>query len=170
MSKSNNNMYPAPRLNWHKGGLDPSILKGLSQEWACPKNGPVPRMGLSQEWACPKSGPVPRVGLSQEWACQHSIIIEEIPVAKKQREASCQTKMRRKVHSNNPKEKPFSQASTFFQDVVGCNAIKHINESNSLDLAFLEMFWSLGRKMQLSARERFKLSDLRIPHEGRSAM
>ena len=37
----------------------------LSQEWACPKKGPVPRVGLSQEWACPKSGPVPRAGLSQ---------------------------------------------------------------------------------------------------------
>ena len=34
----------------------------LSQEWACPKNGHVPRMGLSQ-------GYVQRVGLSQEWAC-----------------------------------------------------------------------------------------------------
>ena len=79
MSKrNNNNMYPAPRLNWHKGGLDPSILKGLSQEWSCPKNGPVPRVGLSQEWACPK-------GLSQEWACPKSgpVPINGVPVRKR---------------------------------------------------------------------------------------
>ena len=44
----------------------------LSQERACPKSEPVPRVGLSQGWACPKSGPVPRVGLSQEWACPKS--------------------------------------------------------------------------------------------------
>ena len=39
---------PAP-----KSGLVPRILKGLSQERACPKNfeGPVPRAGLSQEFA-----------------------------------------------------------------------------------------------------------------------
>ena len=39
---------PAP-----KSGLVPRILKGLSQERACPKNfeGPVPREGLSQEFA-----------------------------------------------------------------------------------------------------------------------
>jgi hypothetical protein len=40
--------------------LEGSVLRvGLSQEWTCPKSGPVPR------GACPKSGPVPRVGLSQ---------------------------------------------------------------------------------------------------------
>jgi hypothetical protein len=42
---------------------------GLSQEWACPKSGPVPRVGLSQEWACPKSGPVKKlIELTAPWS------------------------------------------------------------------------------------------------------
>jgi hypothetical protein len=68
---------PRVRLSqeWACPKKGPVPRVGLSQEWACPKSGPVPRMGLSQEWACPKGGPVPRVGLSQEWACPKSWLV-----------------------------------------------------------------------------------------------
>lgn len=48
---------------WGAGGEGVSVSRvGMSQKWACPKSGHVPRMGLSQ-------GYVQRVGLSKEWAC-----------------------------------------------------------------------------------------------------